>query len=494
MALEIKQTLNMKLTHRLMMVPMLQQSIKLLQLSKLELTQLIHQELQENPLLEELQLDSFDRESVDSDQSDQKDIKTEDVRLSDGDDDFRDGENEVDWQSFIDDDVVDTDLNRSFTDNGDERELPPLENILTKPQSLQSYLLWQLRMSSSIDEEEFRIGEMIIGNTDENGYLCATLEEISEILGVDGLNKVEQVLHIIQTFDPAGVGARTPQECLILQIREEEPNASLIRKMITDHINQMEAKQYQLIAKSMGLAVSKVKELADIILKYDPKPGRRFNPESSHYIVPDVFVYKLANEYVITLNDEGLPQLRVSNIYKKILRKGRKVPDKTRKYVEEKLRSAVWLIKSIQQRQRTLYNVAKSIVTFQRDFLDKGISHLKPLTLMDVANDISMHESTISRVTTNKYMHTPQGIFELKFFFNSGLKKKDGDYISSIRVKEILRELIKNEDSRKPYSDTQILEILKKQGVVIARRTIAKYRDELNILPSQKRKVLASDF
>ncbi|MGA1875540.1 MAG: RNA polymerase factor sigma-54 [bacterium] len=489
MALEIKQTLNMKLTHRLMMVPMLQQSIKLLQLSKLELTQLIHQELQENPMLEELQMDSFDRGM---DELIQKDIKTEDIRLSEEDDSPRTQESEIDWQNFIDDDVVDTEYNRSFSD-GDERELPPLENILTKPQSLQSYLLWQLRMSSSIGDEEFRIGEMIIGNIDENGYLCATIEEIAGILAVDTPDKVEEVLHLIQKFDPLGVGARTPQECLMLQIKEGEPAATLIRRMIEDHLPQLEAKQYQIIAKSMGINLAKVKELADIILTYDPKPGRRFNPEASHYIVPDVYVYKIGKEYVVTLNDEGLPQLRISNIYRKILRKGKKVPDKTRKYVEEKLRSAIWLIKSIQQRQRTLYNVAKSIVSFQKDFLDKGIAHLKPLTLVDVANDISMHESTISRVTTNKYMYTPQGIFELKFFFNSGLKKKDGDYISSVRVKEILRELIKNEDARKPYSDTQILELLKKQGVVIARRTIAKYRDELNILPSQKRKTIFSD-
>ncbi len=487
--LEIKQTLSMKLTHRLMMVPMLQQSIKLLQLSKLELTQLIHQELQENPMLEESQLESGERAT---EEANQKDIKAEDIKLSDENDGVEKTESEIDWQSFIDDDIVDTEYNRSYSDN-DERELPPLENILTKPQSLQNYLLWQLRMTSTITDEEFRIGEMITGNIDENGYLRASTEEVTKILGIEDVEKVSKVLQLIQKFDPLGVGARNPQECLILQIKEEEPNASLIKKIIQYHIMQMEAKQYQNIAKTMGISLNKMRELAEIILTYDPKPGRRFNPEISHYIVPDVYVYKVGNEYVISLNDEGLPQLRVSNVYRKILRKGKTVPDNTRKYVEEKLRSAVWLIKSIQQRQRTLFNVGKSIVSFQKDFLDRGVAYLKPLTLVDVANDISMHESTISRVTTNKYMHTPQGIFELKFFFNSGLRKRNGDYISSVRVKEMLREFIKNEDSRKPYSDTQILELLKKQGVVIARRTIAKYRDELNILPSQKRKIIYPD-
>lgn len=490
MALEMKQTLSMKLTHRLMMTPMLQQSIKLLQLSKLELTQLIHQELQENPMLEELSLEPSD---FGPEEIDQGDVKAEDIRLGSSDENgFDNAEREVDWQSFADDDVVDNSSRFSASGN-DERELPPLENILTRPQSLQNYLLWQLRMSSSISDQDFRIGEMIIGNIDENGYLCATIEEMAKVLELENRVEVEKVLNLIQNFDPAGVGARTPQECLLLQIKEEEPTASLIRRIIQNHIIHLESREYQAISRSMGISPVKVKELADIILSYDPKPGRRFNPDVSHYIVPDVFVYKMGDDYVISLNDEGLPQLRVSNIYRKILRKGKNVPDNTRKYVEEKLRSAVWLIKSIQQRQRTLYNVAKSIVTFQRDFLDKGVAFLKPLTLVDVANDISMHESTISRVTTNKYMYTPRGIFELKFFFNSGLKKKDGDYISSIRVKELLRELIKNEDSRKPYSDTQILELLKKQGVVIARRTIAKYRDELNILPSQKRKALFLD-
>ncbi|MEW6380092.1 MAG: RNA polymerase factor sigma-54 [bacterium] len=489
MALEMKQTLNMKLTHRLMMTPMLQQSIKLLQLSKLELTQLIHQELQENPMLEELSLEP--PSDFGSEEMDQRDVKAEDIRLGSDENGFDDAEREVEWENFIDDDAVDT--NRFSVSGGDERELPPLENILTRPQSLQNYLLWQLRMSSSISEQEFRIGEMIIGNIDENGYLCATVEEMAKVLELHDAKEVEDVLHLIQNLDPPGVGARTPQECLLLQVKEEEPTASLIKRMIQHHISLLESREYQAISKNMGISLAKVKELADIILSYDPKPGRRFNPDVSHYIVPDVFVYKMGDDYVISLNDEGLPQLRVSNIYRKILRKGKNVPDNTRKYVEEKLRSAVWLIKSIQQRQRTLYNVARSIVNFQRDFLDKGVAYLKPLTLVDVANDISMHESTISRVTTNKYMYTPRGIFELKFFFNSGLKKKDGDFISSVRVKELLRELIKNEDVRKPYSDTQILELLKKQGVVIARRTIAKYRDELHILPSQKRKAVFLD-
>ena len=484
MGLEMKQTLSMKLTQRLMMTPMLQQSIKLLQLSKLELTQLVHQELQENPLLEEVQ--SEIQETVQDEEPfewDKNSIKPEDIKLSDAERIY-DSNEDFDWEGFLDD-TVDT----GYYSQSEEKEVPPLENILTRPQSLQNYLLWQLRMSLA-DEKEFWVGEFIIGNIDENGYLRESLDEISKELSVPE-ELTEKVLKMIQGFDPLGVGARNPQECLLLQITDEDPERkTLLVSIIQNHLHHLELKEYSAIAKDLGLSLDNVIELAKIILSYDPKPGRKFDPETSFYIVPDVFVYKVDDEYVLSLNDEGLPQLRVSNAYRRILRNAHRVPDQTRKYVEEKLRSAVWLIKSIQQRQRTLYNVASSIVRFQREFLDKGLAYLRPLTLMDVANDVSMHESTISRVTTNKYIYTPRGIFELKFFFNPGFKRAQGDYISSVRVKELIKEMIKNEDSRKPFSDKQILQMLKQRGINIARRTIAKYRDELNILPSQRRKVL----
>ncbi|MGA1795026.1 MAG: RNA polymerase factor sigma-54 [bacterium] len=486
MGLEMKQTLSMKLTQRLMMTPMLQQSIKLLQLSKLELTQLVHQELQENPMLEEVQSEVQERSSEEESHDWEKDsIRPEDIKLSDAEQLYSASANEdFDWEGFLND-SGDT----GYYSEPEEREVPPLENILTRPQTLQNYLLWQLRMSS-VEEQEFWVGEFIIGNIDENGYLRESLDEIAQELSVPQ-ELVEKILAKVQTFDPVGVGARDPQECLLLQITEEKPERrALLERIVRDHLHHLELKEYPAIAKDLGITIDNVIDLAKIILSYDPKPGRKFDPEGSFYIVPDVFVYKVDDEYVLTLNDEGLPQLRVSNAYKRILRNGHKAPDQTRKYVEEKLRSAVWLIKSIQQRQRTLYNVASSIVRFQREFLDKGLAYLRPLTLMDVANDVSMHESTISRVTTNKYIYTPRGIFELKFFFNPGFKRAQGDYISSVRVKELIKEMIKNEDGRKPLSDKQILQMLKQRGINIARRTIAKYRDELNILPSQRRKVL----
>lgn len=468
------------------MTPMLQQSIKLLQLSKLELTQMVRQELEENPLLEEIQTENQEN-AAENEQPDFSNdiIRPEDIKLSDADQIYgSDSESDFDWQNFMDDNIE-----SEYYSSHEEKELPPLDNILTRPQSLQNYLMWQLRMSLT-DEKEFQIGEFIVGNIDENGYLRVSVEEVSIELSTP-LDLTEKVLTLIQGFDPSGVGARNIQECLLLQIAEEDPyRKSLLERIVQNHLSHLESREYSTIAKDLGIGIDDVIDLANVILTYDPKPGRSFDPDSSYYIVPDVFVYKIDDEYVITLNDEGLPQLRVSNAYRRILRNARKVPDQTKKYVEEKLRSAVWLIKSIQQRQRTLYNVSASIIKFQKDFLDKGLAYLRPLTLMDVAQDVSMHESTISRVTTNKYMYTPRGIFELKFFFSPGFKRAQGDYISSVRVKELIKEMIKNEDSRKPLSDKQILEMLGKKGINIARRTIAKYRDELNILPSQRRKDL----
>ncbi|MGA1867032.1 MAG: RNA polymerase factor sigma-54 [bacterium] len=493
MAFDMKPSLGlqMKLTQRLMMTPMLQQSIKLLQLSRLELTGIVHQELQENPLLEEVTTVNTDNNStmseIDKGQFDEENIKPEDIKLSDGEQLFK-SQDDIDWQNYLDDSRQEI----IPATPQDDKEYPALENMLSTSQNLYNHLMWQLRMSYGMTDEEFEIGELIIGNIDDNGYLQTNLEEIAHESGKP-IELCQKILTTIQGFDPLGVGARTPQECLTLQIQEEDPGkAELLKKIINEHLKSLESKDYHAIASDLKISIDTLKELIDIILSYDPKPGRSFNPDIATTIIPDVYIYKVDNDYVISLNDEGLPQLRISNAYRQILRKGNNGSPKTRKYVEEKLRSAIWLIKSIQQRQRTLYNVTKSIVNYQRDFLDKGLAYLRPLTLVEVANEINMHESTVSRVTTNKYAHTPMGIYSLKFFFNSGFKRAQGDYISSLRVKDLLTEMIKNEDPKKPYSDSQLLDLLAKRGINIARRTIAKYREELKILPSQKRKIIYS--
>lgn len=490
MAFDMKPSLGlqMKLSQKLMMTPMLQQSIKLLQLSRLELNQIVHQELQENPLLEETLGDTPSSNNLTNEKStnEEENIKADDIKLSDAEQLFKTND-DIDWQNYLDDSRQES---TPTSMQQDDREYPSFDNMLSNTPDLHSYLLWQLKMSIDITDDEFPIGEFIVGNIDENGYLQMSLEDIAHETGLS-IELCSKILSKIQKFDPLGVAARDPKECLRLQIQEKDPvKANLLERIINENLRQLESKDYETIAKNLEISLDELKELIDTILSYDPKPGRNFNPDVASSIIPDVYIYKVDNVYVISLNDEGLPQLRISNAYRRILKKGSNGSSQTKKYVEDKLRSAIWLIKSIQQRQRTLYNVTQSIVNYQHDFLDKGLAYLRPLTLVEVANDINMHESTVSRVTSNKYAHTPMGIYSLKFFFNSGFKRAQGDYISSLRVKELIKEMIENENNKKPYSDNELLKLLEKRGITIARRTIAKYREELKILPSQKRKAL----
>jgi len=470
---ELSLRLEPKQTQKLLITPTLRQAIKLLQLTKLELVQAVRQELVENPLLEEVTSDEIleaEENGGIKEETQPEDTFSEEERLI----------SEVDWEDYFNDNVQ---LDSNYKD---KQDIPSWENTFVKPPSLHEHLLWQLRLSTSTPQEH-KIGEQIIGNIDEYGYLQASLAEIAQATQATE-KEVARVLKLIQSFEPAGVGARSLEECLLLQVKEPEPRAGLLRQLIQNHLPNLERKRYGAIANSLRISLDQVIELSQIIASYDPKPGRQFNPDQVRYVIPDVFVYKVDDEYVVVLNDEGIPRLRISNVYKKILRKGANVPPATRKYMEEKFRSAVWLIRSIQQRQSTLYKVTKSIVKFQRDFLDDGISGLKPLTLKDVAQDISMHESTVSRVTTNKYVHTPRGIYELKYFFHSGLCANDGEEVSSVRIKDLIKKIVATEDKTRPLTDIQILNILRQQGINIARRTITKYREALNILPSSRRK------
>jgi len=390
---------------------------------------------------------------------------------------------EVDWEDYFNDNSQPETVYEAKEDR------PNWENTLTRQPSLQEHLTWQLRLTPQT-EEEYKVGELVIGNIDDDGYLRVPFEEVAKE-AQSSVDKVGKVLGVIQGFDPAGVGARTLEECLLLQVREAGTRAHQLRQIILHHLGDLEHKRYNSIANSLKVSTAEVAELCKIISNLDPKPGRRFNPEEVRYVMPDVFVYKLDDRYVITLNDEGIPRLRVNSMYRRILRKGSGAPEHTRKYIEDKFRSALWLIKSIQQRQATLYKVAESIVKFQRDFLDNGIPGLKPLTLKDVARDISMHESTVSRVTTSKYIHTPRGIYELKYFFHSGLESNDGgDAVSSERVKDMIHKLIGGENKAKPLTDIQLQEAVRQSGISIARRTITKYREALNIMPSNRRKVV----
>ena len=339
------------------------------------------------------------------------------------------------------------------------------------------------------DPQVRQIGEAVVGNLDEDGVLVATVDEIAS-MGPWAVPEVETALHLIQSFDPVGVAARDLQECLTLQIRHVGLEGSPAERIVTDHLRLLQNHQIQELSRRMGMSIDDLKEHIEIIRHLDPKPGSRHNPSQSQYVIPDVFIMKVEDEYFAVLNEEGLPQLRISPVYRRLLDKGAENSTETRAYVKDKFRSALWLIKSVDQRQKTIHKVATSIIRFQRDFLDHGIEYLRPLVLRDVANDIGMHESTVSRVVTNKYMHTPQGVFELKYFFHSGISSAYGEAVSSVTIKQRIRKIIEQEDSKRPLSDSKIVTILQREGLELARRTIAKYREELKIPTSSQRKVL----
>lgn len=469
MVLELRQSL--KLAQQPIMTPQLQQAIKLLQLSRMELVDIIRQEQEENPVLEEVIEPSVETEPLETNYE----VITPPPMKTQG------GKKEeieyppLDWRTT-----------RQSAGSGEDDERPTFENFLSKKATLSDHLLWQLLLGS-FSEEERLVGTLIIGNLNDDGFLQIPLEEIVSQSGL-GMAAVEKVLNKVQTFDPPGVAARDLRECLLLQAQQVCPGEPLVQEIISNHLNHLAKKNYQAIAKELGVPMEEVVRATRMISELEPKPGRVFSDENIPYITPDVYVYKMGEEYVVVLNEDGTPKLRISPYYRDILRQQELPIGGLKEYINEKIRSALWLIKSIQQRQRTIYRVTKSIVKFQREFLDKGVAHLKPMILKDVAMDVEMHESTISRVTSNKYVHTPQGIFELKYFFNSSIHTARGENMASESVKEKIREILAKEDLQKPYSDQELVEILKQQDILIARRTVTKYREMLGYLPSTRRK------
>jgi RNA polymerase sigma-54 factor len=481
MALEIKQ--SAKLSQQLVITPQLQQAIKLLQLTRMELVDLIQEEMKENPLLEE------GDPSEDTDPSSQEGERRDDAGEESPKETTAEvkGEGEVkedfDWENYLEN--FDSTPYRSAADSDDR---PSFENFLSRKTNLADHLMWQLRLSD-LDEKKMDIGRFIIGNLDDNGYLAISPEEIGSHLGAD-FHVIEEVLSQIRLFDPVGVGARDLRECLLAQIDATDDADPVAREMILNHMSRLKNRNYGQIAKKLGVSVNKVMEAIRLISELEPKPGRRFSGEEAQNIIPDVFVYKIEGEYVVVLNEDQMPRLRINNTYRNILNTGLGTPDGDRRYIQDRLRSAVWLLKSIHQRQRTIYRVTKSIVQLQREFLDRGVNYLRPMVLRDVAEDIQMHESTISRATNNKYVHTPQGIFELKYFFNNSISSFRGEDFASESVKNLIRDIIAKENQRKPYSDEKIVHMLRGMNINIARRTVAKYRESLKILSSNERKRL----
>lgn len=476
MAMEMRQQL--KMSQQLVMTPQLQQAIKLLQLTRLELQTLVHQELMDNPLLEE----SAEVEEIQ--EPDTLEVAEQELEPTQDPADFHEvqtGEDTLrDWDSYLDG------YNYSSGEQySGEEERPSFENLLTRKGTLIDHLLWQLHMGQ-YSEMDVRVGEVIIGNVDESGYLRASLAEIAA--ASNGTEEdVIDVLECIQEFDPPGVAARDLRECLLIQARFLGMKGSPVEGILLNHLPDLEKRNYKQISKSLGIDTNQVLVAAKIIAGFDPRPGSSFNSEDVHYISPDIFVHKVGDDYVVMLNDEGLPNLKVSTHYADVRGNG-SIDSSSEEYISDKMRSAIWLIKSIQQRQRTIYKVAKSIIRFQREYFDRGIEYLRPLVLRNIAEDIGMHESTISRVTTNKYMQTPQGLLELKYFFNSGLSTSEGDFVASESVKNRIREIIEKEDPKKPLSDQKIAELLSGQTVNIARRTVTKYREMLKFGSSSERK------
>ncbi len=483
MALDLR--LQVKLSQQLVMTPQLQQAIKLLQLSRMELVDVVTEELAENPLLEE-GVETKEEHEEGAANLEGNALPVEDAAPEQEVKAEAEGMNDIDWQTYLEGYSLNSSDSRNSYEDHEDR--PSYESLLTRQESLKDHLMWQLSLSSFTDDERLAAAE-IIGNLDDIGYLRASLEEMAENSESD-LAVFESALKRVQTFDPAGVAGHNLQECLLLQLERLELSDSLSATILRDFIGELEGRKYQLIAKALKVSLDDVLNAAKMIADLDPRPGRAYNEEDVHYISPDIFVHKVGDEYVVTQNDDGLPNLRINSFYRNALTDSKSVDKKAGEYIQEKMRSAVWLIKSIHQRQRTIYKVTKSIVKFQREFFDHGIEYLKPLVLRDVADDIEMHESTVSRVTTNKYVQTPQGLFELKYFFNSGINTADGDAIASESVKSRIKEIIAEENPKKPFSDQKIVGLLAGQNIDIARRTVTKYRETLGLGSSTERKRL----
>ena len=456
MALELKQ--HLKLAQQLIMTPQLQQAIKLLQLSRLELQDYITAELESNPLLESET--ATIREEPPKTQAERQQLRQR-------------------WDAYLETYGQD---NIPYYDD-DER--PSIESTTSKPEGLLDHLLWQLRLNDFSDKE-LDVGIYIIGNLDHNGYLSMDTESICQATGASP-DTVDSALEKIQRFDPIGIAARDLKDCLKIQALSLGLESTLVWSIIDSHLEDLQTKNYNKIAQELSSTVDDVAHAAKIIVNLEPRPARDYMDEPPQYVVPDVYVVKIKEEYAVLLNEEDLPILKLNREYQNMM-KSDNMGKMAKDYLCDCFKSAQWLLKSIQQRQNTLCKVTESVVKFQREFLDHGITHLKPLVLRDVADDVGMHESTISRVTSNKYVHTPQGTFELKYFFNSGISKSDGSFVASQSVKNEIENIIKAEDPKHPLSDQAIAHKLKGKGVRIARRTVAKYRELIGILPSNRRK------
>ncbi len=503
MAYEQKISISGRLQQSLVITPQLKHAIKILQLSRTDLETLVNEEMEQNPTIEELGVGQEDFEA-------ELESRTPDERVGELADPVSNPEDakaetpeqelspegselsDINWEEYLSDyanNATQGSMSGGAAGGDWDENRSGIENTLARASSLADHLTWQVRMGG-FNELDQEISDILIGNVDEQGYLRLSVEEAAFEAGVE-TTAVESVLRRVQEFEPSGVFARDLSECLSIQLREAELPAEIRKNalgIVNGHLELLEAKRVDKLARELSLSKDEVAAAVEEIAKLEPKPGRDFISEEPRYVTPDVYVYKMDDEWVIQLNDDGLPRLRVSNAYRQLLT-GADSGAEAKSYIREKLSAAQWLIKSIDQRQSTLKRVTASIVSFQREFLEHGVRALRPLVLKDVAADIGMHESTVSRATSNKYVHTPQGTLELKYFFTSSIKSAGGgEGVSAESVKEKIRKIIESEDSRRPYSDQHIASSLAVEGVEIARRTVAKYRELMGILPSSKRR------
>jgi RNA polymerase sigma-54 factor len=481
------QTLSMNQSQQLQMVltPQLRQSLEMLQMPMMELRELIQQELDRNPTIEEEPATDEEQQKPEpevpsenpatdfpEEQNHELDFEKEYAVLSQLD---------AEWREYFFQDAQ----NRVFTADDDEKRSFLLDSI-TQKESLQQHLIDQLSLAG-LDEADQKLGELVIGSINDDGYLVTTLEELAASSNTD-IEHLRDILAVVQDFHPTGVGARDLRECLLLQLDRMDKGESSAALIVKDHLDRLGSHKNIEIAKALHITPEDVQAAADFIATLDPKPGRIYSAELSAYVTPEVVVQKVAGDYSLIVNDDQLPHIRISKHYRDLL-SDKSTPPDVRAYVQERIRSGAFLIKSIHQRQKTIHLIATEIIAIQKDFLDHGIAHLRPLTMAEVARKVGFHETTVSRTVSGKYMKTPVGTFNMKYFFTPGIKTADGGQMSNKAVKDLIMGLVSDEDSSHPLSDQEIMDKLKSQGVQIARRTVAKYRIVLRIPPSHMRKL-----
>ncbi len=480
MALELRQSL--KLAQKLVMTPQLRQAIKLLQLGRLELTEALQAEIEQNPMLEEVvppleQPTNPEALSAEENPYQPEAPVTDSIK---GDDPTTVGE--VNWEDYSNN--FDSDF--SFAHETPPADAPSQFDFISATPGLASYLQWQLT-HLDLTERDIEQTEFIIGNLDGHGFFEASIDDICQFCHCTE-EEAEGALRLVQSLDPAGIAARDIRESLLLQLDRLDYYDTLPYRLVEEHMHLLETRNYAQMARETGAPLKKITEAVAVIQELTPYPGNEFSNEQTNYVIPDVYIHKIDGEFIIQLNDDGLPQLQISSEYNQLLKQRKALPPESRGYLRESKRNAEWFIKSIEQRQRTIYKVVESLLKFQREFFEHGSGSMRPLILRDVAEDIGMHESTVSRVTSNKYVHTPQGIYELKYFFSTAVATSDGDTVAAEAIKTRIRQLVSNENPAKPLSDNKISELLAKENITVARRTVAKYRDQLKILPVKHRR------